>query len=103
MTGRTYMGIPREWIAWTPTVDTDACIGCGDCLETCPNGVYALNEQENKVEVVNPLNCVVLCDKCAGFCPQQAISFPDKAEIKHHIGQLLRATAGQQAARGDLS
>lgn len=34
------------------------------------------------MEVANPLQCVVLCDKCARFCPVGAISFPGKAETK---------------------
>lgn len=90
MAGRSYMGIPRDKIPWCPRVDTDKCIGCGECLETCPNNVFAMNEQTGKVEVVNPDNCVVLCDKCARFCPQEAISFPDKEATKRLLSKLLR-------------
>jgi NAD-dependent dihydropyrimidine dehydrogenase PreA subunit len=90
MTGRAYMGIPREEIHWLPQIDIEACIGCGECLQSCPNGVFALDEQENKMHVVNPENCVVLCDKCAGFCPQNAISFPDKAQFKQHLLDMLQ-------------
>ena len=35
-------------------------------------------------------NCVVLCDKCAPFCDQDAISFPDKQKTKELIGRLMR-------------
>lgn len=88
--GKAYMGIPREKIPWHPAVDPDKCIGCGECMETCPNGVFVLNEATNTVEVAEPLNCVVLCDKCAEFCSEDAIGFPDKSEIKRLVGQLLR-------------
>jgi len=91
MAGRAYMGIPREKIPWAPRIDPEACIGCGECLETCPNGVYVLNEQENKMEIANPENCVVLCDKCAGFCPLDAISFPDKEQLKQRLRELLQS------------
>lgn len=93
MPSRTYLGIPREKIPWAPQIDRDRCIGCGECLEICPNSVYVLNEDEGKVEVANPDNCVILCDKCAGFCDQEAISFPDKEEIKRLLEELLRKSA----------
>lgn len=89
MSKRTYMGIPREQIPWSPKVDEDQCIGCGECLEVCPNGVYVLNEETNTMEVADPNNCVVLCDKCAGFCPVEAISFPDKEETKRLLQKLV--------------
>ena len=88
--GRAYMGIPREKIPWRPEVDTEKCIGCGQCLETCPNGVYILDEEIGKIVVAEPGNCVVLGDQCAGFCAQEAISFPDIEETKRLLAKLLR-------------
>jgi NAD-dependent dihydropyrimidine dehydrogenase PreA subunit len=90
MANRTYLGIPRELIPWAPKIDADRCIGCGECLGTCPNNVFVLNEAENKMTVANPTNCVVLCDKCAGFCPEEAIEFPNKDEFKKVLQQLLQ-------------
>ena len=90
MGGRAYMGIPRDKIPWRPQIDPEKCSGCGECMETCPNGVFVLNEESEKVEVAEADNCVVLCDKCAAFCPQDAISFPDKEEMKRLIGRLIR-------------
>lgn len=90
MSGGAYLGIPREDIPWAPTIDADLCVGCGQCREVCANGVFALNEGDGKMEVVQPGNCVVLCDKCATFCEAKAISFPDKEETKRFVGQLLR-------------
>jgi len=84
------MGIPRDKITWRPYINLEECIGCGTCMETCPNGVYVMNEESGKVEVDEPDNCVVMCDKCAGFCSQEAISFPDKEETKRILGRLLK-------------
>ncbi len=99
MGGRDYMGIARGKIPWNPTVDEEKCIGCGDCLEVCPNGVYLLDEAAGKMKVANPNNCVVLCDKCAPFCKQEAISFPDKQETKRLVSRFVReAQDGQHAA-----
>jgi len=90
MTARTYLGIPRDLIPWRPTIDPERCIGCGDCRDFCASNVYVLNEAENKMEVAHPSNCVVLCDKCAGFCPQEAITFPDQTEFKKLLQKLLQ-------------
>lgn len=90
MAGRAYMGIPRDKIPWRPNIDADKCIGCGECMETCANGVFVMYEEADKVEVGEPYNCVVMCDKCAAFCIQDAISFPDKKEIKRLIDSLLK-------------
>jgi NAD-dependent dihydropyrimidine dehydrogenase PreA subunit len=87
----TFMGIPRESIPWFPTIDEDVCTQCGECLDICPNGVFAQNNSEAKTEVANPYNCVVLCDKCASFCPSEAISFPDKDATKHLLTRLKTA------------
>ena len=90
MAGRMHMGIPRERIPWQPSISTEKCISCCVCLDTCPNSVFVLNEGEGIAEVADPENCVVLCDKCAEFCEQEAITFPDKAEMKQLIGRLVR-------------
>jgi len=100
MAVRPYMGIPREKIPWSPSIDEEKCIGCGECLEVCPNSVYALNEAAGKILIVNPNNCVVLCDKCVAFCQQGAISFPDKQETKKLVGQLLREKHEKQHSGG---
>jgi NAD-dependent dihydropyrimidine dehydrogenase PreA subunit len=87
---RPYLGIPRELIPWAPRVDEDKCIGCGDCLETCANGVFLLDDVAGKMCVVQPDNCVVLCDKCAELCNEEAITFPDKAETRALLQRLIR-------------
>jgi NAD-dependent dihydropyrimidine dehydrogenase PreA subunit len=83
------MGIPREKIPWSPKIDADQCVGCGECFDVCPNSVFILNEETNTMEIADPDNCVVLCDKCAGFCPVEAISFPDKEETKRLLQKLM--------------
>ncbi len=86
---RKYMGIDREKIAWYPTIDPEACTGCGACAEFCPNDVFEL--VDGVMTVANPLNCVPGCDKCAGECPASAIMFPSRENLLMQIEQLRQS------------
>lgn len=49
----------------------DKCTGCGQCLEVCPHGVFAMNEK--KAYVVDKDLCME-CGACALNCVFGAIS-----------------------------
>lgn len=56
----------------TPEIDSDLCIGCGSCVEICPE-VFQL--QEDKAAVVNASKCDTCnCQEAADVCPTQAIT-----------------------------
>ena len=82
----TFMGVKRERINWSPTLDYTKCDFCMECDKFCPHGVFERREGEIKLVVAHPNNCVVFCRACAKTCGPDAISFPDKektiAEIK---------------------
>ena len=82
------MSIPREKIPWFPRVDADRCTGCRVCLDFCPHGVYAREEEKTTVRVDRPYECVVGCSNCLGLCPTGAISFPDLEGISDLIRRL---------------
>lgn len=89
--------IPREKIHWFPTINYDTCIADQDCLNFCKSGVFAWEEETARVVVAQPNNCVLGCDSCAQICPVEAISFPDKDELRASLRK-LRQEAGAQAA-----
>ena len=73
---KPWHGVPRDQIDWHPTVDAEACIGCGTCVTGCSRLVYRFDFDAKKAVVVDPLNCMVGCTTCANTCPTHALSFP---------------------------
>lgn len=54
-------------------IDTDACIGCGACVQVCP---FAALEMDGSVAAVND-NCTA-CGACISECPVETLSLPEK-------------------------
>ena len=53
-----------------PVISTDDCVGCGICVDTCPQDV--LDIPAGVAEVVNEENCIS-CSNCLEECPMGAI------------------------------
>jgi NAD-dependent dihydropyrimidine dehydrogenase PreA subunit len=56
---------------FTPTVDKDKCVGCGECVDVCPADVYEI--QDEKSVPVNAEECLG-CESCIEVCEQDAIT-----------------------------
>jgi NAD-dependent dihydropyrimidine dehydrogenase PreA subunit len=54
----------------TLALDPELCIGCGQCVDVCPHGVFAL--QGRKATIVDRDSCME-CGACARNCPAEAI------------------------------
>jgi NAD-dependent dihydropyrimidine dehydrogenase PreA subunit len=82
----TFMGVPRNTIDWSPMIDYDLCNNCMECVKFCPHQVYEVRENEEKKLVIkNPDNCVVFCRACGKTCGLDAITFPNKGEVTKKI------------------
>ncbi len=56
---------------FTPTIDAEKCIGCGECIDVCPADVCEI--QDEKAVVVNGEECLG-CESCVEVCEQDAIT-----------------------------
>ncbi|MGB9803774.1 4Fe-4S dicluster domain-containing protein [Desulfofundulus sp.] len=91
MSEETFMGVPRKLIDWYPRIDYSKCNYCMECVKFCPHNVYEVRENEEKKLIVkNPENCVVFCRACGKVCGLDAISFPDKAETTRKIKEIRK-------------
>ena len=55
-------------------IDQDTCVGCGSCVELCPE-VFQLDAGE-KAYVVDEGKCSSCdCEAAAGICPVEAITY----------------------------
>ncbi|HOJ43461.1 MAG TPA: ferredoxin family protein [Syntrophorhabdaceae bacterium] len=57
-----------------PTIDTDRCDFCRDCIDACPNDVFGF--VENRVVVSSPEDCIE-CMTCIDMCSKNAIYMGD--------------------------
>lgn len=94
MSESTFMGAPREKIDWSPTIDYDKCDYCMECVKFCPHQVYEVREnEERKLIVKNPNNCVVFCRACGKICGPDALAFPNKHETTKRIKEIRKEIA----------
>ncbi len=63
-----------------PKIRSEACRGCGACLDECPHGVFAMGRHDDTARVARSQDCNPECGLCADACPEGGISFPGRPE-----------------------
>ena len=54
-------------------INQDTCIGCGECVLSCPMDVLKLDQEIKKSSIVFPEDCQT-CWLCYAYCPSEAIT-----------------------------
>ncbi len=67
---------------WNPQINRTLCIGCKQCVETCPTN--ALAQLDGKAQLMYPQNCIY-CLACEDICPQGAIELPFLIVTKNQV------------------
>ena len=97
MSESTFMGVPRDKIDWSPRLDYDKCNYCMECDKFCPHNVFEVRENEEKKLIVkNPDNCVVFCRACSKTCGVDAIAFPNKSETTKFIKKIRKESLNNE-------
>jgi len=69
-------------------VNQDMCVGCGVCVNDCPVGAIAL-EQDTKA-VIDEENCI-RCGRCHEICPRDAVRH-DSEKIPEEVAANVEKT-----------
>ncbi len=59
---------------YKPEVDKKKCIGCEECIEICPVGVYELVEE---ISVPRNAEECIGCESCIEICESGAITITE--------------------------
>jgi len=67
------------------TIDIDKCIGCGECVSTCPMDVIRLDKTTKKAKITYQEDCQI-CHLCRVYCPVEAISISPEKCVRPMVG-----------------
>jgi len=73
-----------------PWVDQEKCTSCGTCVEECPVGAIALDEQN--LACIDQAECI-RCGQCHDVCPVEAVRH-DSERIPQEVAENLQWVRG---------
>lgn len=64
------------------TIHERSCRGCQLCIDICPTGCFAFDEEAMKAKVAVVENCIE-CLSCTYICPSSAITHNNHHQVKN--------------------
>jgi len=61
-----------------PLVNQKKCVGCGECVRSCPQKTIVYREGKKKTALIHHQNCIK-CYCCQELCPFDAIKIRKRA------------------------
>ncbi|MCX7988102.1 MAG: 4Fe-4S dicluster domain-containing protein [Thermodesulfovibrio sp.] len=72
---------PPENLRGRLEVITDKCIGCGNCVRTCPSRLISIENTDGEKVVMFSSGRCIYCGRCASVCPEKAIQITHEFEL----------------------
>lgn len=63
-----------------PAIDSKKCVGCGECVRSCPAHTITMNEKKRR-PIIEPSACIK-CFCCQELCPKDAVKIKQNFLIK---------------------
>lgn len=71
--GKVRPVLTGSWRSSTPVVSKEKCVGCGICVESCPEASMEVEEKKGQKKVAIDLDFCKGCGICSQVCPFGAI------------------------------
>ncbi len=80
---KLFGGRLNNWLQPKPLVNTDTCVGCGECVRSCPRHTIELvtNKSGKKQALIRDKDCIK-CYCCQELCPFKAVKIKKNPIIK---------------------
>ena len=79
--------------------DAKKCVGCGKCVEVCPNGCHTLTDKHN----YDRTNCTG-CGACSKVCPKKALELYGKTmSVDEVLSEIMRDKVFYDCSKGGVT
>jgi ferredoxin len=75
---KLFGGKIMEWLRPRPVVNKDKCVGCGECMRSCPAKTIVIKD---KIAYIKKSDCIK-CFCCQELCPKDAIKVKKNPILK---------------------
>ncbi len=75
---KLFGGKVMEWLRPRPVINKDKCVGCGECMRSCPAKTIVIKD---KIAYIKKSDCIK-CFCCQELCPKDAVKVKKNPLLK---------------------